>query len=284
MLTLFNEYPKQLDSIKIDLSDPTTHFGDRLFFFPLIAMLHQNGFRLILNPEDLVTREIFFTLYGFDPFCEKNSDSIDLVVIPKPSFLRKRESNTPILTVNFADKQINRVITQSLIQNFNNLFELTDQNIKNTIKYKISNEYLDGILETNQKYYLFNNYIQSGRFRKWFLSEGKLKSKCAQLKSQGYQIIHVGSKQDLLEDHYHYSFVDHDLRGRLSLSDFLLLCNSFNVLGAVTYDNFLMHIMGILNKKAFILFRGRFSTSNKYLHLRYVNNTFFSFENQPTYL
>ena len=284
MLSLFGVVPKKLSHILFDLSDPTTHLGDRLFFFPLISQLFLQGYCLSLNPRDHITRQLFIGLYGVDPFAKEILNSIDLVVIPKPSFLNSLKIHRSILVVNFSDIKIVSTITHSLVMSFMELFGLNAVNADFPLATAPAKDLIDGILEQGEKYYLFSNYIQSGIFRKWFLSEDSMYIKCMNLKSDGYKIIHVGSTQDLLSDQKSYSMVDIDLRGRLSLDQFIGLIGSNQVFGAVTYDNFLMHLIGLMKKKAFVLFRGRFSYSACAHHFNYVNNTFFSSGNEPHYL
>jgi hypothetical protein len=284
MLSLVGDSPQNLQHIYFDFDDPTTHLGDRLFFFPLIAQLHAKGFTLSLNLADNVTRQIFYALYGVDPFLDGGDKDVDLAVIPKPSYLNKRETHKSLLVVDFTDSKITGIITESLIMSFGKLFaqHLNAQclSICNP-RFRI---FPTTILAENQNYYLFSNYIHSGFFRKWFLNENRLQLKCIEIKNQGYKIIHVGSAQDKVGDKKFYSYVDLDLRGKLSLIQLILLLASPKINGSITYDNFLMHLTGLFNKEAYVLFRGRFGKSGRAHHFRYVNNTCFSKLNEPHYL
>ena len=106
---------------------------------------------------------------------------------------------------------------------------------------------------------VFNNYIASGLFRKFFVEEELLYSKCVQLRKEGHKIIHLGSESDKRSDLREYPFVDYDLRGKLSLKQLLNLVVHPSVASTVTYDNFFMHLFGMLGKDAHVLFRGRFT-------------------------
>ncbi len=284
MLSLFGVKPKNIDHILFDLSDSTTHLGDRLFFFPLISQLFLRGHCLYLSPKDYITRQLFVRLYGLDPFTKEVMKSIDLVVIPKPSFLNSSKNYQSILVVNFSDTKIFSTVTHFLVESFMELFNLYPSRCDSPFVLSPANDSLETIIESGKKYYLFSNYIQSGFFRKWFLSEKSMYTKCMSLKTDGYQIIHVGSLQDLSNDKKSYPMVDIDLRGKLSLGQLISLVGSNQVLGAVTYDNFLMHLMGLMKKKAFVLFRGRFRKSGRTHHFKHVNSTCFSKGNEPHYL
>jgi len=74
------------------------------------------------------------------------------------------------------------------------------------------------------------------------------------------------------------------LRGTLSIVELVDLISSKRIVGAVTYDNFIMHLVGIFDKKAFVLFRGRFLRKNVDLHLNFVNSVFFRSNNKISYL
>ena len=284
MLSLVGEFPISLRYILFDFDDPTTHLGDRLFFFPLIFQLHKMGFSLRICHADKVTSQLFYQLYGVNPFCSYDDQAVDLVVIAKPSFVNKLEIHTSLLVVDFTDTNITAPITEALPQNFGDLFNINLPPQVFSFSGNRGGNLSLKLLESDQEYYLFNNYINSGMFRKWFLDESSLYKKCLEIKSQNFKIIHVGSGDDRLRDNKSYSFVDLDLRGKLNLAQLITLISSSRVKGSVTYDNFLMHLTGLFNKKAFVLFRGRFAKSARIHHYEHVNNTYFSLKNEPHYL
>tara|TARA_B110000879_G_scaffold212100_1_gene306952 strand:+ start:2108 stop:2647 length:540 start_codon:yes stop_codon:yes gene_type:complete len=142
----------------------------------------------------------------------------------------------------------------------------------------------DEFLNIDNKYYIFSNYIDSGWFRKYFVNVNALEKKAVYLKNQGYKILHVGSEKDLNKDNKKYKFIDQDLRGKLSISELIQLVAKKNIIGAVTYDNFIMHLCGIYDKKTFVLFRGRFSKKNATKHIKYINPLFFNDDNDIKYL
>ena len=109
----------------------------------------------------------------------------------------------------------------------------------------------------NEKYILFNNYIDSSAFR---INKKMLKSlddKAKELKKKfNARIIHTGSQNDKKNDYKHYDFVDLDLRGKTTVEDIFYLLSRDNVLYNVSFDAFQMHVAFLYNKKSFIKFRG----------------------------
>jgi len=134
------------------------------------------------------------------------------------------------------------------------------------------------------QFVVFNNYVNSGFFRLFFIKNIVLEERCEYLKKQGFKVIHVGSPADKSSDSRRYDFVDIDLRGQLPMNDLLDLLSSHNVHEIVTYDNFIMHMAHIFNKSTSVLFRGRFLSKNRLLHINYINNTFLCRKNRINYL
>ena len=80
---------------------------------------------------------------------------------------------------------------------------------------------------------------------------------------------------DLLGDKRSYDFIDIDLRRYLKFR-VGVFSECRNGGWAVTYDNFIMHLIGIFNKRAFVLFRvGGFLKRNSELHYNFINPVFF---------
>lgn len=283
MLDLFGSLPGRLERIKFDLSHSTTHLGDRLFFFPLLLQLISDGYEVSLSGADRATNLILTALYDLPPLPIYADEFVDLVVIPKPSFLGMKTGRVAKLSVNFSDSRVASPVANALVENFYHFFGLRKS--KSTIATVAEvDKTTDEILAVGGRYILFSNYISSGGFRKLVLNEGRLFEKCNQLKSQGFRIIHVGTADDKANDRRSYPFVDVDLRGRLTLSQLPKLVGNQQIEGSVTYDNFLMHLTGLYQKTAYVLFRGRFSRINREHHFLHVNNTFFKRVNQLTYL
>lgn len=283
MLAVIGAFPNNLSRIQFDFSHSTTHLGDRLFFLPLMLQLLADGYQVSLDSDDLTTNKILTSLYDLASLPAASKSAVDLVVIAKPAFLAKGRSCPNLLIVDFMDTRIDTDIAGTLTSSFYQLLRCTPSNLSKRVPRLVASDALN-ILADGQKYFLFSNYINSGLFRKWFVNEEKLLQQCKDLQAEGFQIIHVGSAEDKAADSRSYPFVGLDLRGGLTLPQLIALVASPQVEGAVTYDNFLMHLMGLYEKRAFVLFRGRFSKKNQEHHFRSVNGAFFKKDGQLTYL
>lgn len=268
--------------ILFDFSHSSTHLGDRLFFFPLIYNLYNSGIEIHISENDLITESLFKKLDNSLEFTKEfNKKNIDLVIVPAPS----------LLALYSEYKYLNLVICDFLKVNERNIEDELNIGmsplIKSVMPFRAAinlTKICDEFLNIDNKYYIFSNYIDSGWFRKYFVNVNALEKKAVYLKNQGYKILHVGSEKDLNKDNKKYKFIDQDLRGKLSISELIQLVAKKNIIGAVTYDNFIMHLCGIYDKKTFVLFRGRFSKKNATKHIKYINPLFFNDDNDIKYL
>jgi ADP-heptose:LPS heptosyltransferase len=244
--------------------------------------LLENGYEIVVSEKDDITCTLFDLIYSTRLKTATSALNFENIFIPKPSFFANRKKYKKCFVIDFADTRSNHKITEQSILSVKN----TINSVSSVGLFKFNIGEIKGIdqLDTSKKYYLFNNYINSGSFRKFFIDESKLIKKAIELKSSGYSIIYVGSKSDKEQDQKNYPFVDIDLRGIVSIEQLVALCYLPNIYGAITYDNFLMHLMGIFGKKAMVLFRGRFLKKNANHHFLYVNNTFFLNEKNIVYL
>lgn len=265
-----------------DFSSETTHLGDRLFFIPLVYSLRQKSIVVTFNKEEHLFQDIYYTLFGGFHSLDISTSPTGEVVLPSPSYADKRHKYKDFILVDFTDISAKQKVSDELISSFSKLLEI-DLTCDWRAALAIYQPPVSQVAIKN-KSYVFNNYINSGFFRKYFVSEQKLSMKARELSSMGYKIIHLGSESDKKNDCNSYDFVDYDLRGVLSVSQTVQLMFSPNVLGAVTYDNFIMHLCGIYNRRAYVLFRGRFLKKNFRQHMTYINNTFFLKQNEITYL
>jgi hypothetical protein len=255
-----------------DFTHQTTHLGDRLFFFPLIKSLHDKNIPYRITDNGL-TEKLFYAIYGVCLLSSTGKNYIN--VVPKPSLLCFFKKYDNLILCDFTDLKVNNKVSLELISSFSLLFNINlDSNYSFDFNAKIPlrNEFLtDG-----DSYIIFNNYINSGFFRIFFLDMNLIIDKCILFKNSGFKIIHVGSLHDKRNDSNIYTFVDMDLRGLLSPDELISLLSNPNVFGIVTLDNFIMHIGHIFNKNTWVLFRGRFFKSHYLHHLNYINNNFSS--------
>lgn len=270
--------------ILFDFSHFTTHLGDRLFFLPLLYHLNAQGYQIYLSKNDRISKN-FLNKVCIQKIHFLEMDSIGysevIVVVPNPSVsdIYKKYRNS--FYIDFNDNFCNKKIAEQLLESISTILKIQTQLVKLTTNFEKKSNWLSG---TKPQYYLFNNYLDSGRFRKLFLNEKLLLNKANQLRSQGYYIIHIGSLQDKNNDCNKYVFVNLDLRGITDPSDLPGLISDPRVIGVISYDNVLMHLAGLYCKDAWILFRGRFNKKNFQHHIKFVNSCFFENEAHLKYL
>ncbi len=265
-----------------DLSDSTTHYGDRLFFLPLIDSLVKKGCTITLSNKDFFTNQLLLTLCGYELSQSELPAMDDLIIIPQPSYLHCRNRYRSGILINFSDSSSKKGIAYQLVDSFKKYFSLQIDCTRLLLdKNKAPHS---ALLPDGANYFLFSNYIISGGFRRLFVDEGKLHSQCVAMHKMGFKIVHIGSLNDIQSDNRSYDYVDIDLRGTLTISQLIELALDSRVNGAICYDNFLMHLMGICNKKSYVLFRGRLRQNAARHHIMHVNNTFYENEILLSYL
>lgn len=65
-----------------------------------------------------------------------------------------------------------------------------------------------------------------------------------------------------------------DLRGKLSINELVKIIGSNSCVAIFTFDNLIMHIGNIFEKKCFIKFRGKSSLIIEEFHYKFVNNSY----------
>jgi len=279
--------PTELKNVTFDFRHNTTHLGDRLFFLPLLCFLESKSINIRILDESRSAQLLLSKLTGSQlPQAHASAELIseddsDLVVLPAPSFTTKLYLDKPIAIVDLTDHRTTLRVSDQLLESFGNFLSLESK----TVDFQpfISNQ-TAAVYDEKGKYFLFSNYVDSGRFRVTQWSLDALAQHAKKLKESGFKIVHVGTQENALEDNTKYDFIDIDERGKTDISGLIDLVRATNVEGCVSFDNFLMHLTGIHNKRAFIRFRGRFTQKARQHHFQCVNTSFFSDSNPITYL
>lgn len=268
--------------IYFQLNHPTTHLGDRLFVFQLIKSLLEYGFEVYVS-DDEVTRNLLRVFDGFDrvQFHQKPADDEFFVIAIAPSFSHYFKMHKNCLILDFTDtsaeSRLSKCVNDSLNMHFGLCLQISQLHLRRSVEKHC-------LIDNDMRYYVFNNYIYSGTIRKYFINNKVLSLQCEILRKLGYKIIHIGGATDKYNDKNIYDFVDLDLRGRLTFDQTIRLLDCDNVVGAVTYDNFIMHMMGILNKPSYVKFRGRLLGKNAIHHFNNINNNFYRDGTKITYI
>ena len=111
-------------------------------------------------------------------------------------------------------------------------------------------------LDPGERYLVFNNYIDSGSFRLNSRDRQRLLAACAELRrSEGLEVLHVGSAGDAAGDRTAYPFPRIDLRGRTTVPQLFALFAHPQVVQSLSFDTFPAHLAMLHGKKANILQR-----------------------------
>lgn len=267
-------------SLCFDFTHHTSHLGDRIFFFPLFYALLENKVPFRVKDPAGHTQLLFSSIYNRQ-LGDLQAGAETIIVAPHSSLLGMSRHQRSLIIVDFYH-QTNLGIADSILESFQKMIgfsSVTNQKIApSTTKQTID------LLDTKDRFILFNNYLGSGNYRKFFVDESKLEKKCIESKEYGVKIVHVGATSDLEDDSKVYDFVDIDLRGKLSIPQLIQLFFDVKTIAVVSYDNFYMHLAGIFGKEAHVLFRGRFLQKNIDHHLRTVNPALFKDKTKLHYL
>ena len=276
-------YPKGQNNerhLSFDFSHHTTHLGDRLFFFPLFNTLIENGISFSVKDPSGTSQELYLAIYG-SQLNDIQPGGEDVLVLPHSSLLSMAFRSRPMIVVDFYHSS-NIGIADSIQQSFQEHIYLNNTVDKDP--FCVNAKQGSKSIQESEKIVIFNNYLGSGKFRKLFLNERKLYRKCVEYKNLGYTIVHLGGRDDYEPDDKLYTFVNIDLRGDLSLTELIQFFSSDQLAGIVSYDNFYMHLAGIFNKPAHILFRGRLLKKNVDHHFRVINPALFTDKTKLSYL
>lgn len=252
------------------------HLGDHLFFEPLANALQKYGYELYIEP--IKAMEFYFLELGYN-LSKLEDNTYDLIISRIEFYSTLKKSNFPILYIDTANIKIEQPLCFDMIEKTNKLLNMETREIIDKPRLRdISNVLSDELIainNSNDKYIVFNNYIDSGSFRVFDRHFKKIREFTQILKRQtGYKVIHTGSKNDKDKDKEVYEFVDIDLRGKSSIKDLFDLVQLNNIVLNVAFDAFQMHLFMMADKKSYILFRGRFSQKASNVLINNVNPPF----------
>jgi len=274
-LYVFNRNRREIKSVLLYFPNyEMMHLGDHLFFEPLARFLKLRGYDVTIAP--ISSMEFYFRDLGFKISDPSGSDEVDLI-ISKVEFFRSLEKlESQFILFDTASAKILAPLCNDLIDKVSRFLGLEVKSYDPIPSYV---QVLKGVnltvLDGNDQYIIFNNYIDSGSIRSGLGHQEIITNFVIELKrTTGFKVIHTGSLNDLNRDRKIYGFVDIDLRGKTSVGDLFALCASSRVIYNVSFDGFQMHLFFIRNKKSFILFRGRFLKRNEIYIKSYVNPPF----------
>lgn len=267
-------YSKKIIKISFLLDDLRIfHFGDLLFFEPLICYLN-NFFKIEIITKSKLS--FYFKSCNYKVVSEYNPRT-DLTISYLSNFMISKikfTSNLIAIDPNYLLTQDN--LTNQLINSFS--FILKKKNIRNQSLSYIKN--INSKFNYNFKYVLINNEIYSS-MHMYILFKNKFnrifQNNIIKLR-KNYKIIKVGNGNN----NYFSDIIDIDLSRKTSLKDIFFLVNNKNCIGTVSFDNFLMHLAFMYKKKfIYIIERGRISNKKK-IQIRSTTIPFFDFKSQES--
>lgn len=270
------------DCVLFDLSDPHfNHLGDQLFYQPLLHLLLQCGVPAVIAPTEAM-KDYFSHLYGKDTVVEANRFALPgqrpLVV---RSFWahdsRQAPDSAGLLLTDLTDPEITLPLSGWLVAQITPLLGITngiDTDIAPFLEEKLSGYPIPASLPQDRPVAVFNNYVDSGKFRVGSNHQKALAFCARQLRQDGLTIVHAGSAADKENDQVRYDFVDSDVRGKITPLELMAYFHRPNVTCSITFDNFIMHASLLANKFSHVRFRGRYTHAARQHHYLHVNQAF----------
>ena len=243
--------------VMFDIGHTTTHLGDRLFLLDLVHSLSKSGRTPNFPKSDYLSITVFNALdIPVDSVERHDCQFISLKPMYLNLFLKQFTSHYSFIDNSDYVGPLSKEIAMDYCDKFGVQYQ----------EYTVEDTLVDG-----EKYVLFNNYIDSGWFRKFFCNETNLYEKCIHFKNEGFKIIHIGSANDKASDLREYAFIDDDWRGKTTITDVIKMFKERRVHAVVTYDNFFLHLANLFSVPVFVLFRGRFTQKARKFHYQTVN-------------
>ena len=134
------------------------HFGDHLFFEPLARELKEKNYDVYILP--IKAMEFYFTKLGFLIGCDSQLKTVDLVLTKVEFISHLSNLQNQILFIDTVTSKTKLPLCTSLIHK---VFQWLKEDISgcNDVPSYIqaNNTNIDAKLDMNEKYILFNNYI-----------------------------------------------------------------------------------------------------------------------------
>lgn len=240
------------------------HFGDHLFFEPLVHSLDNAGYDVRVRPVTQMSP--YFQLCGYKIADDAFLHSSD-VIISRVEFLSAmltpQLNNAMRLLFDTSYPYIHKPLCCDLIEK---TFQLINADLKpEYLRFEPSYPDTFNALPdwpADQQVVLFNPYVDSGSFRPLQAKRRKLVTLAEQFSRRGYSIVLTGSANDAAQDQTAYDFAAHDMRGKTTVSNMFWICAQPNVVHNISFDTFQFHLCMLKRIKSFVTFRGRLLKCN----------------------
>jgi hypothetical protein len=259
------------DCFVLDFSESNfVHIGDQLFFIYMILTMSKEKKIYVLGGG------FCESLWSYLGVSIKKTEIDFLYTLIAPAYMYCAKNNydlensslcKSLILYDFNDPNIVVPIGKHIL--FFYLF-ICGKDKKDVCEYEFKMPVQSQYFHLNNQFIIFNESINSGFFRKFFLDTKLFTNILKTYRSKGYKIILIGATNDCISDD-RKELIDYDLRGSLTLLEIFSLFKSENCISYLGYDNAFMHISCYTKKISLILFRGRFSKKNRQLHYRSIN-------------
>jgi ADP-heptose:LPS heptosyltransferase len=260
-----NNNPKQVIFYLAD--SKIVHLGDTLWFEPIARFL-ADYFAVAIYPNPPM--EFYFTKLNYKiAHIEDLDKDFTMVIAPiELMFKLKHFKNVLFLSFDYRNVSPGKKLINSMINAVAGHFNLNSEGASGKYqklgytKAQIDESLKKSGLSQDEKYILFNNYIDSwGKHTTLDMVNvsvetlikyaGNYKDKHKEVK-----FIHTGSKIDKNRDNKQLgNIIDIDLRGVTTVEDLFLLANAPQVIQYIGFDTFLMHLFNMYDKPSHILLK-----------------------------
>ena len=257
------------------LHDPLCiHLGDQLFWAPTVIALHSAG--LPVQVTDSGTLSEFWKCNGIELVKSELVDFDHSLCFSYLSvFFSRGLSKHQVIAVDFTDPKISDRVASYLCSEVCDFLEV-DLNVVPRLKLPPLQNYelLQQIKALGDSVWLFNDLLVSGFYRWTEKKRRRIWEKARELKESGGQIVYLKGANESQLPYLCPDAVTLDLRGKTTPDEVMGLLQLSNVKGTISFDNFLMHSALLCGKKAYVMFRGRFSGKQKKHCYQKVNTAF----------
>ncbi len=248
-------FPKKIDKlffdlnfvIDINLCHSSNHWGDILFFGPLIESYHRRGINFSINDRFNFLSSIYLNNINVNP---------DLTIVREPNFFNKNNCKRYVNFYDFPSQPISKSLYELFSSDCHNFYETDKLNFKNKLLASSNESILIKEINHLNSFLVYSPGINSRKYgfypnRKKIIYE--ISTLIQTFCSKGIPIILIGDK---VSKRFGYNFPDnnlvYDFSGRTSWQDLVALLNSPKSLGLVSYDNFPYHLSTLIGGNNFL--------------------------------
>jgi hypothetical protein len=261
-------HSKKYKSVGFDFSDDRyVHIGDSLFFEPILNNFKKNGFDVKVAPPNSMKN--YFSRAGY-MLCSPSEAALQDLLI-STIWMKKNlftfADKLDCIYLNTTSSRISSPVSNFFVDTLFNLLKVdcVDKILECKPYIPISNSplFLDGL------FFLYADSVDSGKWRIQKRLHLKLQREAKAKLLEGYKIIRIGSKSDLISNPNILPFPHLDYRGETSVLDIFSLMNSPNVVGSISFDTAIAHISLLYCKEANICLK-KSSKKHSFLVKKYI--------------